>query len=130
VKAVTATYGGDANYHGSTSAPVNQSVGDFTIAVSPTSRTVNGNQKATFTLTMTPVNGITGNVALSCSGAAGSCTVSPSSVTLSGTGAQTATATVSTSNTNKGTFTMTFTGNYNYSTGVLTHSTTASLTVK
>jgi FtsP/CotA-like multicopper oxidase with cupredoxin domain len=126
-RTLSALYGGDPNYNTSTGA-ASQLVGDFAIGVKPGSQTVNGNQKANYTLTLTPISGLTGTVALSCSGyTGGPCTVTPSSVTLSGA-SQTATATVTTTKSTLGTFTITFSGNFNA--GLLQHSTTGNLRVK
>jgi hypothetical protein len=67
----------------------------------------------TSTITVTPIGGFTGSVALSCAVTAPSstCTVAPTSVTLSGTTAQTATLTVTTaSTTTPGIYTATVSG--------------------
>jgi len=71
---------------------------DFSVSVSPSSASVTAGQSATYTLTVTSVGGFNQAVALSCSGAPSlaSCTISPSSVTPSGSGAATATTTVTT----------------------------------
>jgi hypothetical protein len=71
---------------------------DFTVAVSPSSATATPNSSANYTLTVTPVSGFAGKVALTCAGAptGSSCAVSPSSVTPNGS-AMTATATLSVS---------------------------------
>jgi hypothetical protein len=73
------------------------------------------------------VLGLTGNVALTCSGgpAHSTCTISPGSLTLNGTATAKVTLLASQS-VNHGTFTLTFTGKL----GNITHSTTVSLTVK
>jgi uncharacterized repeat protein (TIGR01451 family) len=57
---------------------------DFTYTPAATTATVTAGQTATYALTLTPVNGLSGIVNLACQGApAGStCSVSPSSVTL------------------------------------------------
>jgi Big-like domain-containing protein/putative Ig domain-containing protein len=126
-RTLTASYGGDSNFNGSTSAGVTQSVGDFTISASPASQTISSGKSAFYTLLVTSVGGLTGNVSLSCSAGPpnATCTVSPSSVMLNGSA--TAKITLLTSkNVNHGTFTLTFTGVL----GNLTHSTDVSLTVK
>jgi len=71
---------------------------DFSVSVSPSSASVKAGQSATYTLTVTSVGGFNQAVALSCTGAPSlaSCTISPSSVTPSGSGAATATTTVTT----------------------------------
>src|SRR2546427_564319 len=128
---ITAVYGGDANFAGSTSSALSQVVSDFSIAVAPSSRTVKAGKSTTYTLTLTPVRGFTGTISLSCSATppAGTCSVSPASVTLNGTSSSTATVTVTTApgkkGTPKGTYTLTFTGAF----GTLQHSSTANLVV-
>jgi len=128
---ITAVYGGDANFAGSTSSALSQVVSDFSIAVAPSSRTVKAGKSTTYTLTLTPVSGFTGTISLSCSATppAGTCSVSPASVTLNGTSSSTATVTVTTApgkkGTPKGTYTLTFTGAF----GTLQHSSTANLVV-
>jgi hypothetical protein len=71
---------------------------DFTILVTPPSATVSAGQSASYTLSLTPLNGFNQAVSLSCSRAptAAACTISPSSVTLNGTSTSTATVTVTT----------------------------------
>src|SRR5262249_5293056 len=60
---------------------------DFSLADSPTSRSVRSTDTTTYTLTVSPLNGFTGTVGLSCSGipATVSCTLSPASVILGST---------------------------------------------
>jgi len=90
---------------------------DFSISATPSSQTVKAGKSATYTLTLTPISGFAGTVALSCSGVppAGSCSISANSLTLNGTSA-TATVTVTTANgkkgTPKGTYTLTLTGTF------------------
>src|SRR3989454_3552691 len=128
---ITAVYGGDANFAGSTSSALSQVVSDFSIAVAPSSRTVKAGKSTTYTLTLTPVSGFTGTISLSCSATppAGTCSVSPASVTLNGTSSSTVTVTVTTApgkkGTPKGTYTLTFTGAF----GTLQLSSTANLVV-
>ena len=104
---------------------------DFSVSVSPTTRTINSSGgSTTFTLTVAPVSGFTGTVAVTCPSvpATFSCTLSPTSVTLSGS-SKTSTATVKTGvggTTAKGTYKLTLTG----TSSPLTHSTTASVTVR
>jgi hypothetical protein len=71
---------------------------DFTILVTPPSATVSAGQSASYTLSLTPLNGFNQAVSLSCSRAptAATCTVLPSSVTLDGSNTSTATVTVTT----------------------------------
>jgi hypothetical protein len=65
---------------------------------SPASATVKAGKSATYTLTLTPVDGFKQTVSLSCSGLpqAASCAFSPATLTLDGTHTATATVTVST----------------------------------
>jgi FtsP/CotA-like multicopper oxidase with cupredoxin domain len=131
VKTLTASYVGDSNYNTSLSSGVNQSVGDFSIGVSPASQTVNGGQSAKYTVTLTPVGGFTGAVSLSCSGVPSTyrCSITPTSVTLNG-GTQRATVTVTTAKGSPGTYTLSLNGTNAYTGGSLVHTTTAGLTVK
>ena len=116
------------NFAGSSSTTLTQSVEDFSISASPTSRTISRGHSGTYTLTLTPVNGFTGNIPLSCSGAPSNttCSVSPSQVTLNGTSSVQATVTVTAAkNATSGTRTLTLQG----TSGSVTHSITVSLTV-
>ncbi len=103
---------------------------DFSLAATPGSNSINSGQSATYTLSVSPVGGFNQAVSLTCAGApAGSnCSISPSSVTLSGSSAVNATVTVTTASgtTPAGTSTLTFSG----AAGSLKHTTTVGLTVK
>jgi hypothetical protein len=128
---LTATYAGDANFNASTSASVSQSVGDFSIGVSPASRTSNGNQSASYTLTLTPLSGFTGSVALGCAStpplpAGYTCTFSRTPVTPGAT-TENVTVTVTPVRGFPGTYNLNFTGSYQN--GLLAHSAAAGLTV-
>jgi hypothetical protein len=86
---------------------------DFSISASPSSQTLNSVDSGTFMLTVAPIGGFTGTVALSCSNvpATVTCALSPTQVSLSGSN-QTATATVNTGVgglTKRGNSTLTFT---------------------
>jgi hypothetical protein len=98
---------------------------DFTISVSPTSRTVSRGSSGTYTVTIGAVNSFTGTVSLSVSGLGSRVTgtFSPTSVTGSGTSTLTIQAA---RNASRGTRTITITG----VSGSLNHSTTATLTVQ
>jgi hypothetical protein len=128
-KSMTASYAGDANFSSSKSATVTEPVTDFSISA-PATKTVKAGSQGTITITVAPKNGFTGAVALSCSAPAGvSCSLSPASVTPSGSSV-TSTATVGSAT--KGSYTLTFTGVYGSGapvSGGLTHSTNVSLTV-
>jgi hypothetical protein len=57
---------------------------DFSFTPYPTTATVAPGQTATYAMTLTPINGLSGTIQLGCQGApsGGTCTVTPSSVTL------------------------------------------------
>ncbi len=97
---ITAVYGGDANFSGSTSGALNQavSVPGFTISFNPASVTINPGQTGTTTITVTPQNGFNQQVGFACSGlpAASTCNFSPATVTPNGTAASTSTLTIAT----------------------------------
>jgi subtilase family serine protease len=66
---ITATYGGDTNFSGSTSSPVPYNVQDFKIAANPTTVTVTApGQSGTTTLTITPLGGFSQTVTYTCTG--------------------------------------------------------------
>jgi subtilase family serine protease len=97
---------------------------NFTIGVSPASRSVKRGSAASYTVTVTGTNGFAGVVSLSLSGAPSGTTVtfSPSSVTGSGT----STLTITTqTNTSRRTYNMTIQG----TSGSLSHTAAVSLTV-
>jgi hypothetical protein len=96
---------------------------DFSLSVSPSSRNIRAGKNTSYTVTITPSNGFNGSVTLSASGVPANTTTrfTPNPATTSST-FQLKTAT----NTPTGTFTITITG----TSGSLTHTTTASLTVR
>ena len=66
---ITAVYTNiDGNFRGSTSASFNQVVKDFTITATPTAQTISSGHQAIYSVTVTPISGLTGTIALSCSG--------------------------------------------------------------
>ena len=71
---------------------------DFVMTSAPSSQTVSAGQTANFALAMAPLNGLQGTVALACSGAplGATCSVSPPSVTLTGTDTANSMVTVTT----------------------------------
>ena len=100
---ITATYAGNPNFKGSSSSALVQVVNSMPFTAAPSgssSATVTAGQPATFTVSFTPGTASSQTLALSCSGGppSSTCTVSPNSLTLSGTTASTATVTVQTSN--------------------------------
>ena len=86
---MVAVYGGSSSLNSSTSAPLTVTVGntgadDFTIS-GPGSTTMTAGSSAGITLSITPLNGFSGSILLSCAGlpTADICTI-PGSVTPSG----------------------------------------------
>jgi carboxypeptidase T len=130
VEASTATLMGYA-YETIPGMPINagEIAPDFQITTSPTSAIVSPGQSTTSTLTLAPLFGFSGTVALTCkvpSGKGLSCEVSPSSVTLNGNSA-TATLSINTSpSTPAGTYKISARG----TSDTLTHWTTFTLTVQ
>ncbi|HZD09441.1 MAG TPA: Ig-like domain-containing protein, partial [Candidatus Limnocylindrales bacterium] len=97
---ISAEYPGDAVLAPSTATTtlvVGNPNGDFSMDASPSSATIKAGQTATFTVTISPANGMNSPVTFACSGlpAASSCTFSPATVTPSGSPVST-TLTVST----------------------------------
>jgi len=92
-QSITATYGGDSNFATSTSSALTQTVSsvgssaDFTLTIQPTQATLTSGQTFTTQITLTPLNGLTGSVATTCTGLPtnASCVVTPAQATFSGT---------------------------------------------
>ena len=103
----------------------------FTISISPSSQSVNRGNFATYTVTITPANGLTGTVALSASGSKTGLNVTVSSApAIAGTGSVAATLTATTTNSaKKGNNTLTVTGTYDGAGGPITKSANASLRI-
>ncbi|HKF20424.1 MAG TPA: S8 family serine peptidase [Candidatus Angelobacter sp.] len=95
--AITAQYGGDGNFNGSTSALLSQNIMDFSPASSPSSGTVRAGGSAVFSFTVTPLGGFSQTVSFSCSGLPpeAQCSFAPPSVTPNGAPA-TSTLTITT----------------------------------
>ncbi len=128
---ITAIYTNvDGNFKGSTSASLTQVVQDFSITATPSAQTISSGHQAIYTITLTPISGLTGTIGLSCSGAPANstCSVSPSTDNLQGTAIASTVTLNANKNVNHGTFTLTFTGTLVGRT--LSHSTTVQLTVK
>jgi X-X-X-Leu-X-X-Gly heptad repeat protein len=128
---ITAVYTNiDGNFRRSTSSSLTQVVDDFSITATPTAQTIPSGHEAIYSLTVTPISGLTGAIALSCSGAPvnSTCSVSPSTDNLHGAAATSTVTLFANKNVNHGTFTLTFTGTLVGSN--LTHRTTVQLTVK
>ncbi len=89
--AITAVYGGDSNFSGSTSnavtVTVNAAPPSFTLSASPTSATVTAGSSTTTTISVTPADGFNSAVSFACTGlpTGGSCSFSPTTVTPTGT---------------------------------------------
>ena len=101
---------------------------DFTISASPASQTVNPGNATSYNLTVTPVSGFTGNVAMSVNGVPANTTASfnPASVNITGANAGSSVLTITTSaSTPAGTHALTVTG----TSGNLQHSTSPNLIV-
>lgn len=124
---ITATYGGDSNFLGSTTNPgitetVNAVAADFTISASPGSASVRRGKTATYTVTINSSGGFAGTVQLHASSSPTglNSTFSPSTVTGSGS------STMKVSGTTSGNYTITITG----TSGTLSHSTSVMLQVR
>jgi hypothetical protein len=98
---------------------------DFSIIASPTSQTVTPGSRATYTVTVTPLNGFNGIVTISVSGVPSNTSARLSNTTVTGSGSVTLVVAPTTS-TPTGTYTLTIDGTAG---GGLFHSTTVSLTV-
>jgi hypothetical protein len=129
---ISATYNGDQNFLSSSTTAntqINLSVGDFTITATPSSETISSGHQAVYTITVTPLGGLTGSVSLSCSGGPpnSGCVVSPAVDNLQGASINSSVTLSPNKNVTHGTFTLTFTGTYG---GQLVHSVAVTLTVK
>jgi sugar lactone lactonase YvrE len=110
---ITASYGGDTNFTGSQSASVSVTVAappspDFTVAAAPAALTLKQGQTGQTTFTLTPTNGFTGTISLTCTGlpAGSTCTFNPASITADGSNkAVISTLSITTTGTNTGTIT-------------------------
>ena len=97
---------------------------DFALSATPSSQTVNPGNGTTYTVTLTPAGGFTGNVALSVSGQSGDTNAgfNPSSVSITDSSPQTSVLTITTTAaTPPGTYPLTIggvSGNLQHNTGV------------
>lgn len=96
--------------------------GDFTIAATPSSRTIPRRSSTTYTVNVVYTNGFTGAVALSVTGLPGGATASFNPASLNSSGSSVLTVNAGNS---RGTFTLTITG----TSGPLQHSTQVTLVV-
>lgn len=80
------------------SLPLTIKFADFSASASPASATVTPGQTASYSVSLSPINGLTGNINLGCTGAPtlATCAVSEASVSLDGTNPAIATVTVTT----------------------------------
>jgi large repetitive protein len=100
---LTAVYAGDPNFTGSTSSAVSEQVNaasagaDFTVTINPNTLNIPRGGSGSATVTVTPLNGFTGSVRISCSGVPSgtACRLSPSTITVVA-GAATGTLTIAT----------------------------------
>jgi len=97
---------------------------DFSLSVSPATQSVTVGGSATYTASVSALNGFTGSVTFSVTGLPGGATASFSPASVSGSGSSTLTV-ATTSSTATGSSTLSITG----TSGALTHSATATLTV-
>jgi hypothetical protein len=96
---LAAQYPGDSNYLASTSAAVSITITDFSVSSNPTSVNIAApGQSGTATLSISPLYGFTGtvNLLVEACPTGGTCTVSPSSVTVTGSSPVTATFSIAT----------------------------------
>ena len=134
---ITASYPGDSNFNasfGTASGSSALKVGDFGFTVGPPAETISSGHTATYTVTVTSLGGFTGNVSLTCSDPAPktNCVINPNTVLVGGTVTTTITVVASKAAAH-GSWTLTFTGKYGSgspSTGGLTHTTSAYLSIK
>jgi hypothetical protein len=82
---ITAVYAGDANFAGSTSPVLTQTVEDFSLSASPTTATVSAGMTSTYAITITPTSGFNQTISFQCGGAPALATcTTPASVTATG----------------------------------------------
>ena len=131
---ITAVYTNvDGNFMGSISTistSIAQVVQDFSISATPSAQTISSGHQAIYNISVTPISGLTGTIALSCSGAPANstCSVSPSTENLQGAAVMSTVTLSASKNVDHGAFTLTFTGAL--VAGNLSHTTSVQLTVK
>ncbi len=136
-KTLTATYSGDSNFNSSSVSLTNAlAVHDFALSVTPTAQTIPvGSSGATYTLTLVPLGGFTGTVNLACSDkqAYTTCTLGSKSISVGGPSVKIKVVQTGPIWPLPHTFTITVTGTFGSGTpssGGLTHSASASVTVR
>jgi streptogramin lyase len=120
---IQASQSGNATYAAGT-ASQSFSVTDFSLTVTPSSQTISPGKTAVYSAALRAVNGFSGTVTLGCTGgpANSTCSVSPTSVALTGSSS----AKISVTTKTKGTARLTITAR----SGADVHTATASITVK
>jgi hypothetical protein len=85
VHSITAAYGGDANFAGSTSPALTQTVEDFSLSASPASTSVTAGSTSTYAITINPAGGFNQTISFQCSGTPMLATcMAPASVSATG----------------------------------------------
>ncbi len=97
---LTADYGGDTNFNGSTSAALAETINtpappDYSVSLNPTSLMIHRGSSGSTTVTVTPTNGFTGTVTITCSGLPANTSCTGGNITVS-SGAATGTLTINT----------------------------------
>jgi Bacterial Ig domain len=98
---------------------------NFSIAATPSSRSVNAGDSTTYTVSTTAINGYGGNIAFSATGLPSGATASFVPPSVTGTGSSVLTVSTTAGTTPAGSYTLTITGND----GTISHSTTVTLNV-
>ena len=95
---VVAQYLGDGNYAPSTSASFTVTITDFSVSATPSTFNISPGQSVTSAISVAPLAGFTGTISLTCTAPniTLSCTISPSSLSLTGSSPGTATLTINT----------------------------------
>jgi hypothetical protein len=112
-KTVTVSYAGDGSFSPSTSPGVTHNVIDFSMSASPLSQSIKAGQKATYTITVTPLNGFTGQISLGCTDLPqnSTCSFSSNPIVITGPKSVSSKVTVQTSkSTSPNRYTLVFSG--------------------
>jgi len=81
---VTVSYSGDSNYLTASSTSLTEAITDFQISLGASSQTVSAGGTANYSLTLTPVAGLTGSLVVTCSQLPSLTTCDPLTVSLNG----------------------------------------------